>query len=235
MNVLDSFLRGTMCYSVRITSPNVTVEKVFQKFKGDCEFLVIGLEGGDEEDEPELHIQALIGSTRFEMIPPAPPGKRKKDKNASWIKEKILEIYPDAKGNKGHSVTKARKKEQLAKYCLKDGSYKTQGFSKEFLSRLIKLSFSHDTFKKRYRKLRESLSLNEISLEEYADKLLVEKVQFQDINPHHWRNHLLSVAIDIGHVTASHVNKKAWQDLNICPHNLGNCTCPTDLGYVREY
>jgi len=111
------------------------------------------------------------------------------------MKKIIFQAYPDIAdlGNAGHQITKAKSKQALASYTLKDGLFKYKGFTEEFISDAKKLSFSQNDFKKKYKALRNSLILGDIQLEDYAVSLLQLKVRAdQPIYYNHFKAHILS-------------------------------------------
>lgn len=174
--ILDCFFQNTPCFHVRITDDAVSLEATFRLFSQHADFMIVCQEGGDTE---RLHQHILLSSSFF---------SEKKQ-----IKDLILHQYPNARGNPGHSITKAKNKQVLASYVLKEGLYKYKGFTKEFIEDARKLSFSQNDFKKKYKALRNSLILGHIQLEEYAVSLLQLKVNLdQPIYYNHFKAHILS-------------------------------------------
>ncbi len=177
--IIDCFFQNNPCYHIRITDDSVTLDKTFLLFCEKTDFLIVSQEGGD--GTTQLHQHILLSSLLFS------------DKKE--IKALLHSGYPDAKGNVGHSITKAKNKTVLASYVLKGGSYLSKGFTREFMERAIILSFDQKEIKKRFRDLRELVSTREITAEEYAVRLwLLKSDTGQPIAVHHLKAHCLSVA-----------------------------------------
>ncbi len=175
--IIDCFFQNTPCFHIRITDDAVALEATFQLFKEKTDFMIVSQEGGVTE---RLHQHILLSSSFF---------SEKKQ-----IKELILQQYPDAVGNSGHSITKAKNKTVLASYVLKEGRYLSKGFTREFIERAIILSFDQKDYKKKFRELRDSVTAGDITAEEYAvDLWLLKAKTGQPIVLHHFRSHCLSV------------------------------------------
>lgn len=188
-DIISAFFNTSVVYHVRVTDPDVTLEKTYSLFQDAFPMIIVSQEGGTE-DVP-LHQHILLSKT-------IKPDKTKD------IKDPLLTAYPNAKGNKGHSITIARNKKSLASYVLKDGSYKSKGFSKQWIAKAIELSYNQTKWKKKYKDLLESVILKEITIQSYTKSLLTLKAEAnQPIYLNHLTAHVTSVAIRVGEIDAS--------------------------------
>lgn len=187
--IVDTFFHQTPCYHVRITSDLVDLEKTFEAFVDKANFLIVSQEG--TVGTSHLHQHILLGSFFF---------KDRVGKQA--IKDIVLELYPSAIGNAGHSIKVARSKQCLAQYVLKDGCYKTHGFTSEFLAKAKLLSYNHKASKHAFVELMNRVILGELTLLEYACGYWKLKADSgQPIYKHHVQAHLVSVAVRIGEIS----------------------------------
>lgn len=208
--IIDCFFQNNPCYHVRITDDTVTLNKTFGLFKEITDFMIVSQEGGPGTDK-SLHQHILLSSSSLFS-----EGK-------AQIKKLLLQQYPNARGNPGHQITKAKNKQVLASYVLKDGLYKFKGFTNEFIEDARKLSFSVNDFKKKYKDLQSALTLGQIDLEEYAVSLLRLKAKHhQPIYHNHFKAHLLQCMIDSDDNENSLTRAFVRNTLNSLEFNLSN-------------
>jgi len=93
------------------------------------------------------------------------------------IKAKIKEIYPKAHGNSSFYIQEAKKKLQLMKYTIKEGTFVYKGFTDAFIVDLQRCSLPKTNLKKEFTELEEKLAMGVIQLSEYIRKYIELKVQ----------------------------------------------------------
>jgi len=160
----------------------------------------VAQEGSDQQstddDSSRLHQHILLGSFFF------------KDSSANGIKANIkkvvLDLYPAATGNAGHSIKIARSKQCLAQYVLKDGLFKQKGFTQEFIDKAKLLSFNHKDAKKQFVLLLNKVIVGEISYVEYTREFChLKAVSGQNVYRHHIHAHFLSIAMRLGELDST--------------------------------
>lgn len=175
-----SMLSTQEVFHVRITSPHVSLPTTMALFH-DYNYCISSIEGAD--DGVRMHQHVLLAADKLDKTD---------------IRSKILSQYPDAKGNQGHSIKKARSVIDLICYVLKDDNYEYYGFTQDFIEKAYKLSYQKDGFKKEYKKLQDQLVLETISLRKYAKALVELKAKYnQPIYINHLRAHVFSMGIKI--------------------------------------
>lgn len=189
-------IKQSNAYHIRITTDNVDLKKSYQAFQA-YNYLIISNEGSTEETRKHQHI--------FIAHP---------DITKEQIRSIILDLYPEAKGNKGHSIKLARKTIELISYVLKEGGYMYKGFTQQFIADAKKLSYKKDGFKKEYKQLTNELQLNQISLRTYTRRLLDLKAQYnQPIYLNHIKSHILTMGIKTGDFNATDLTDQLFSQL----------------------
>ncbi len=180
--IVDCFFHTTPCFHVRVTSDHVDLEKTFNRFKDFVPFLIVSQEGLNAAVRRHQHI--LLGTDKL----------AKKD-----IKDIILELYPQAIGNAGHSIKHARNKQCLVQYTLKEGNFKVQGFTNDFIARAIKLSYDHKGDKQRFVEILNQVIVGDITYTDYARAYWrLKATSGQPMYRHHMQAHLTTVAHRVG-------------------------------------
>jgi len=146
------------CWAIRLTDPELDLEKTFKLFSYAARYIVS--EEGDG-DSTKLHQHILLYT----------------EETGDQIRERIREVYPILKGNKSVYIKPSRDKRQLAKYTVKEGQYKYKGFTPEYISETFKCSRAKTDLKKDISLLEEQFILHHIDSEEFLDRYVQLKVK----------------------------------------------------------
>lgn len=216
------FFVSNILFHIRLTSPDLTIEKTYDALAHTPQLVVAG--EGDGNDKA-YHQHVLVCKVYQQNQ------TDRKDQESAFkneLREIVLKLYPECKGNKGHSIKIARNAKSLLSYVVKGDDYKFHGFKQEFIEAAKAVSYDMDEFKYKFNELKDGLTLAFMGkskdknldgpsiVRKYCDDLLALKCEHgQPIVLHHIRSHYLSVLIKYKVLTVASINNKIFEELGI--------------------
>lgn len=171
-------------WAIRITVDDLDLEKTYKLFNHYDKFIVS--EEGDGLNT-RLHHHIILVTTE----------------SSDQIKDKIREVYPDAKGNKCIYCKPSRDKRQLAKYTVKEGNYKYKGFSDKFIEEAFLVSNPKTNLSTEINELEEQYILHKIESQEFLEKYILIKTKHnQPLYSNHIKSYMMKMMIKAGRASA---------------------------------
>lgn len=96
----------------------------------------------------------------------------KQDIKRDTIRQHIKEVYPTLKGNKSIYIQPCKDKKQLTKYTLKEGQYKYNGFSKDFIKNMERCASPKTDLKKNIQDIEDQYILGQLDDKEFLSKYI---------------------------------------------------------------
>lgn len=172
-NLPEFFWKQNPTFHIRLTSPNLTMEKT-QQMLTDFDLYIVSSEGDGEQVSRHQHICVSHPSLDRKVL-----------------RESVSKVYPKLKGNKEISITIAKNSEQLSRYVVKDGDFTYKGFTQHQIERFCKLSYDVKKTKKKFTQIMELYKLGQIDIQEYAERYIQIKCESnQPLYTNHFRAHL---------------------------------------------
>lgn len=151
-------LNGATLICARIADvEDLTIEKTEQGFKHYSHYII----SEETSRKGKLHQHLIVSIEGC---------------SEASVTEQIKKIYPDAKGNKCLYVKKAKNYTQAIKYTVKEGDFKTKGFSAEYIKDMKTLSRGKEDMKFKFTKLEEQVLLKQITFQKFMKEYIQLKV-----------------------------------------------------------
>lgn len=131
------------------------------------------------------------------------------------VTKRIKEIYPDASGNKCLYVKLAKNTKQAMKYTVKEGNFRTKGFSSAYVEDMQKLSRSKEDMQKKFTKLEEQVLLKQITFRNFMKEYILLKVlHSQPLYDNHITAYFKRIGIQSGSMDIDEYVEKLEMRLN---------------------
>lgn len=188
-------IKGTEMWAIRISNlSDLDLQKTFDGLLPlKPKILLVSQEG----EEKHTHHHIII--TTQNLLKEIDTVTTRNRKVRELLNKTCKQIYPGIKGNKNLYISPAKKKMQLLKYTLKEGTYISHGLSGAIIQDLCKVSAPKTNLKEKFTQLDEQLLLKQITFTQYSERYVETKVSHdQPLYNNHLQAFLTTKAIKCG-------------------------------------